>query len=535
MKNVLWIIIISIQVFLYGQNVSCQNRWVKSYFGNLDTPVSFVMEAYDHGYLLNGWYGHNYPTYLWLIKTDINGDLLWQRTIGDGFHSDVFLDMAKDQSGNILLAGLASESDPQGDPLIIKINPCGEKEWCRIFYTENNTDFSRCITVTPSGESVVILNLTNPDHHIERICLAKLSTDGVLLWKQCYTSADTSQRGEDTYDLIVTPDLGFLVTGFCYYEDPEVPNKWWLHPYFLKVDSSGNFEWETVLYKETSTNGGIANNTVISPNGQFFYSSISHYNNTNNFASPALAKLDMQGNVIGVYDVVTGYYEGKLSYAQFLNDSTLAADAAWGNSADDLWSHAVIIDTLGNLLNSTVLMQDFYTSILDVAYDGKLVYASNTYQNNQFDFYLSKLNQNLEDDTLYTRPFTYDSLCPYQIVSDTILQDDCGLIVGIEEEDKTVRRYDDKIKGLTLYPNPASGVLSVECLGLSEFCDCELMIYDVFGREASVNIIQEVSASAGMQEWGWTIDVSSVPTGIYLAVVKNEKGLLGSAKFIIAR
>ncbi len=94
----------------------------------------------------------------------------------------------------------------------------------------------------------------------------------------------------------------------------------------------------------------------------------------------------------------------------------------------------MIIDTLGNLLNSTILIQDLYTSILQVTYDGKLLYGSNTYQNNEFDAYLTKLNQNLEDDTLYTRPYTYDSLCPYQIVSDTIVQDDCELIVGIEEE-----------------------------------------------------------------------------------------------------
>jgi len=280
---------------------------------------------------------------------------------------------------------------------------------------------------------------------------------------------------------------------------------------------------------------------VVSPNIHYYYSSISHYYHDTNLASPALVKLDLEGNVIGVYDVVSGFKEGKLSYAQFVNDSTLAASAGWGNSESDLWSRAVIIDTLGNLLNSTVLMQDLYTSILEVAYDGKLVYASNTYQNNQFDFYLSKLNQNLEDDTLYTRPFTYDSLCPYQIVSDTILQDDCGLIVGIEEEDKTVRRYDDKIKGLTLYPNPASGVLSVECLGLSEFEDLELLIYDVFGRSVVANIISSPMEAGGREgggaggEMSWTIDVSSLPPGIYLAVVREGTSIVASGKFVVLR
>jgi len=209
--------------------------------------------------------------------------------------------------------------------------------------------------------------------------------------------------------------------------------------------------------------GGVASSSVICPDSLYYYASISHYlyGEDEDLASPALVKVNLQGEVIGVFDIVEGYKFGKLSYAQFLNDSTLAASAGWGNSEDDLWSRAVIIDTLGNLLNSTVLMQDLYTSILEVAFDGKLVYASNTYQDNQFDFYLTKLNQNLGQDSIYTRPFAYDSLCPYQIVSDTIVQDDCGLIVGIEEDGRTVGREDDKTNRLSIWPNPASGI--VDC------------------------------------------------------------------------
>jgi hypothetical protein len=537
MKSYFKTYIIIISGFLYftsPKDTLGQNRWVKSYFGNLDTPVSYILEAYDHGYLMLGWYGHNYPTYLWLIKTDINGDILWQKTIGDGSHSDVLLDMAEDQSGNIFLAGLASENDPQGDPLIIKINPCGNKEWCKVFYTENHFDFASCLTLTTNGGVAVAIFQINSDPQVDRICLAKLSKDGELFWKHCYTTVDTSQRNEDIYDIIVTPDKGFLLTGFCDYEDPEVPNKWWLHPYFLKTDSLGNFEWETVLYKETNLHGGIGNNTVISPNGQYYYSSISHYFHETNFASPALAKLDMEGNVIGVYDVVTGFYQGKLSYAQFLNDSTLAASAGWGDSADDLWDHAVIIDTLGNLFNSTVLVYDLYTSILQITYDGKLAYASNTYQNDQFDCYLTKLNQNLEDDTLYSRPFTYDSLCPYQIESDTIVQDDCGVIVGVEEPGggeagKQGGMEAWKHGGLEIWPNPASGVLSVKCLGLSEVGSWELVVYDIFGKKILP------PPPAGGEGRGGSLDVSALPPGIYFVSVLQDGKRVAGGKFIVAR
>jgi hypothetical protein len=122
-----------------------------------------------------------------------------------------------------------------------------------------------------------------------------------------------------------------------------------------------------------------------------------------------------------------------------------------------------------------------YSSLLDITFDGRLVYASNTYQNGQFDCFVTKLNQNLDQDTIYIRPFTYDSLCPYQIVSDTIVQDDCGLIVGIPEDEET-RRRGEEVK-IEVWPNPASSVLSFKVSGLSSGRDYLLEIYDIFGRK----------------------------------------------------
>ena len=538
MKRIVWHLLIIISLaLLHDQNIFCQNRWSKSYFGNKDTPVNFIIEAYDKGNLMVGKYGANYSKYNWLMKTDINGEIIWDKTIGDGENAIVFVDMAEDQAGNIYLAGSTLTYEPLGDPLIFKVNPCGEKEWCKVFFTDNDHDFSSCITLTPDDDIVIVLMFTNPEPWTDRICLAKLTPSGEILWRECYTSADTSQRNEITYDIICTPDDGFLITGMCYYEDPTEPNHWIPHPYLLKVDSAGTYEWESVVFKETNLDGGAAFTTVVSPDSLYYYSSISHYKYgaEEDLSLPALVKIDLAGNVISVYDIIDGTKYGKLSYAQFLNDSTLAASAGWGNSDADLWSRAVIIDTLGNLLNSTVLMQDIYTSILQVAYDGKLVYASNTYQNNQFDFYLTKLNQNLEDDTLYTFPFTYDSLCSYQIESDTIVQDDCELIVGIEEEEETGGKGEEEIRGeLKIWPNPCRGMLNVECLMLNEGKNCELIIYDILGRPAQVTVISSPLEGGG-REGGWRLDVSALPPGVYFISILQDGRRVAGGKFVVSR
>ncbi len=101
-----------------------QNRWIQQYHEGLDAPVKSITESYDQGYLLAGKYGANYSKYNWLTKTNINGDVLWEKTIGDGTNSIVFLDMVQDSNGNVYLCGSTRTYDSEGDPLVMKINPC---------------------------------------------------------------------------------------------------------------------------------------------------------------------------------------------------------------------------------------------------------------------------------------------------------------------------------------------------------------------------------------------------------------------------
>jgi hypothetical protein len=67
-----------------------------------------------------------------------------------------------------------------------------------------------------------------------------------------------------------------------------------------------------------------------------------------------------------------------------------------------------------------------------------------------------KLNSDLEYDSIYTAPFTYDSLCPHAIATDTVPMDDCTVITDIYEPEK------DAVKTkLLIYPNPASNQIAI--------------------------------------------------------------------------
>ena len=515
---------------IYPHFVFCQqNRWIEVIHDDIDAFGHSIIDYYDNGYLILGEFGHNYVHYNWLIKTDINGQLLWEKVIGEEIS---FIDLDSQDiniDGSIFVSGTATYYDNRGDPIVIKINTCGEKEWCRIFFTSDNYDYSLDVLSDDDNGCIILLNNTGPDSNYssERITLAKLSDDGELIWYHSYLSSDTSMQAEIMFNILPTWESGYLLTGFCDYEDLNDPGRYVRKPYYIKTDSLGVFQWETIVYKELPYIGGCAWTTTINPDSTFFYSSISNYYQSPSSSSPALLKMDFEGNVIGIYDVVSGYDYGKLSYATFVNDSTIAAEAGWGNSEDDLWSRAVIIDTLGNLLNSTVLMEDLYTSILEVTYDGKLVYMSNTFQDGQFDVYLTKLNQNLEQDTFYTTPFVYDSLCPYPILSDTIIPDDCGLIVAVPEPPLTADRQP---LTLSIWPNPAKEVIHLQFTDYNlQFAkENQLEIFDVFGRKI-------LSQAIPRNQDRLRLDISSFPAGLYIAIVKSGSSVAARGKFVVAR
>jgi hypothetical protein len=492
--------------------------------------MKYIIESYDQGYLLSGKHEANYSKYNWLIKADINGEILWEKTIGNGANAIVLTEMGQNGEGEIYACGSSRHKDPYGDPIVFKFDSCGEKEWCKVFHSPNHHDFAQCICITQDGGCAISLNMTGETGWTDRICLVRLNSEGELLWRKCYNSQDSLLGNEDDTDLILTPDNGFLITGWCYYTDTAAMLAW-LHPYYIKTDSMGNFEWETIVDKESGEVGGQAWTTIISPDNMYYYSSISHYYNDSSDSSPALLKMDMLGNVIGIYDLVSGYKEGKLFTSTFIDDSLIACSAGWGNSDDYFISNALIIDTLGHIINSRILQNDIYLSYTVKTFDKKLLFYTHTYLNNHFDVYLFKFNENLEDDSLYSYPYQYDSLCPYPIASDTIVQDDCDLIVGTQE---TAISITPETERLFIYPNPASDHVTFQYSPLSMTSlgtvtqQHVITIYDLYGR-----MVDEVGIPYGDMQV--QVNVSTNAQGIYIAVLRNDRGIIGRKKFVVAR
>jgi hypothetical protein len=152
--------------------------------------------------------------------------------------------------------------------------------------------------------------------------------------------------------------------------------------------------------------------------------------------------------------------------------------------------------------------------------------------------YLFKLNSNLEYDSIYTTPFTYDSLCPHPIVSDTIPLDDCQVVVvGLDDAEKNP----EKAK-LYIYPNPAGGEVTIEMPqylvrknqgnGITatttyfQWDRCRLDILDLTGKLVFSDEIPKQQARV-------RVDISGWQPGMYLARIVFMNEVVASAKIMV--
>ena len=211
-------------------NITTGQEWPKIYGDNIHAIVEDLCEDYDKGYLIGGSILKDAATfkYGWGIKTDINGTILWDKKFGNGLYQNYFIDFDKTIDGGMVLSGATSEQDVEIDPLFIKLNSCGEIEWCRSFLSEGY-NCARGIISLPDGGFIGMMNYYGGDPSNLRISLVKMDAAGEPLWIKHLAQEDSTIHNEEGYYLDLMTDGNYLVTGRCFCGG--------LKPFWIKIDT----------------------------------------------------------------------------------------------------------------------------------------------------------------------------------------------------------------------------------------------------------------------------------------------------------
>jgi len=522
-------------------------KWERIFTGNTMASVQDLLEYYDKGYLLAGRNVRStgYPDYGYLIKTEINGNKLWAKHIGNGQFDNTADGVDQAPDGGLILCGLTTQFDTgcyDTDPYILKLNACGEKEWCHVYSTPCGMDYAQKVLTVNDGY-LMLVGLFGYDHINERIWLFKYNFDGQLLWQNVYAQSDTLILNEFGNNMSIADDSSVFLTGYAFYPYPDTIWPRWMRPYIVKVGFDGTEYWDSPLGIPDSVSG-MSSSSIAASNGNI-YTTGTNYNG----GVPFLIKANAEG-VDLQYTTLEKYADGGGGTTiTWFEDSTLAISSSLQYSYNPDTTKAFLwkVDTLGNIVKSVHLFSTHwwgYVAPMDalVTYDNKLMLTGTfgkfingtTIQK----MYLWKFNQQMEFDSVYTRPFTYDSLCPHAIASDTIALD-CDIVVDVDEPLKHPERSQ-----LKAYPNPATGQITVE---LPKF----LMSEESHGSLTSGHILHqwrqgavlEVYDSNGMrvlqkdipaESATMTLDVSQWAGGMYfIRLVRNGK-MVGNVKIVVS-
>lgn len=441
--------------------VFSQNTWKKYYSLPWGSSARDVFEMYDNGYIVGGLIrGQNTPYFGYLVKTNINGDKLWTKVI-DGAKESPLTTINITTDGGFIIGGRYNTNDYMTDAYVMKLNACAEPQWCSIIPDIQGKPSVVDVGIFEAQDGgFFVSRYLETGNLVYRWSISKLRSNGTIEWLNNYIVDNTdwpfytqlNWRSELTSDtcLLVCGNISDTIGQTGYMRDM---------PHWYKVDNNGNLLWETKWNLTEPQYKGDARMTIEDKNGNYYCGGdmypplgFSH-----------LYKLSHSGDTIASYSITDNSMAlvSHIYTIDMLNDSSLIVGTAFGTNNQDNWWSLNICDTVGSIrIGKCEQELYFFMNSLITGDDKIVVLGQRLTGNGTFPyewFGLYKFNSNLDYDSIYTAPRTYDSLCPHPIISDTIPMPGNCLTVSLPEAPKA-----GKTMQLKVYPNPANDFVTID-------------------------------------------------------------------------
>ena len=516
-------ILLSISLTSYSQ------KWERT-FGSpyRDDAGVDVFENYDKGYLVMGGYEGEYS---WLIKTDINGNLLWHKYFADEEpYLDIFSTVLSDIDGNIYLLGWRVIQFDSGWPLVVKLNSCGELKWCRQFIDDDYWwGWFQDAILLDDGSILGMVHMESQEQ-IEMVFLYGISPDGELSWRNSYASKNNYPLIHSRSPLTLKSlNNMFVISGYCYYAYPNNPPHGYLRPMFIGIDSL--FQEQFVLPFGMADSISGKGSASIQINDTLIMGVGSHWFITDKdiYGNSLLMFYTNSGEEINYNDIPnnaidTNIKGNMMRDIEQINDSLYYASTYYGENYQGNNNGEFVIDTAGVVFNHSYVPNTVAKTRLIKTTDNKYLKVASI-KDGDWDILLYKNNDTLGSDTMNMYPFKYDTLCPYSILSDTIDLSGCLITTGINNYSITENPTNINNK-LNLYPNPAYENVTVEYDLLSKGSIGYVEFISLEGR-----ILKKVYVSA--EENCLIIDLDDFTPGLYLCRLICEGKVLETKKLMI--
>ena len=213
-------------------------QWNKTFGGANGEEANSVQETADGGYILAGVtqsYGAGSQDF-WLIKTDSCGNKQWDKTFG-GADNDRAYSVQQTADGGYILAG---ETKPYcvdyADAWLVKTDSGGNKQWDKTFGCDEYDDYARAVQQTADGGYILAGETRSYGAGSTDAWLVKTDSDG----NECRNKTFGGTHSDRAYSVQQTADGGYILAGETCSYDSGSNSDFWL----IKTDSDGNKQWD---------------------------------------------------------------------------------------------------------------------------------------------------------------------------------------------------------------------------------------------------------------------------------------------------
>jgi len=222
--------------------------WSRTFGGKNSEQSYSLKQTSDGGYIIAGqtasFGAGNYDIYL--IKTDIDGEVLWSKTFG-GYNRDCAYSVQQSIDGSYIITG---ETDSFGSGnytvYLIKTDVKGDEIWSRT-YGGKYRGHGRSVVQAIDGGYLIAGSSWRSGSGYSDIYLLKTDGNGKELW----TKSFGGKYNDNGYAVQMTTDGGYVIAGntrrFRKTGNSDV--------YLVKTDGDGNLVWEETFGGEGFDSG----------------------------------------------------------------------------------------------------------------------------------------------------------------------------------------------------------------------------------------------------------------------------------------
>ncbi len=235
-------------MFLVKTDANGNMQWNKTYGGTGDDLGFSVIRTNDGGYAITGStksYGAG-DADSWLVKTDADGVLLWNQTYGGNNIDGGYFIIQTTDGGYALIGETSSFGAGGADVFLVKTDAGGNLQWSKTFGGTNH-DFGYSIVQTSDNGYTILGTTYSSDTANYDIYLVKTDAVGYMLWNKTY---DWSGFDAGLY-LFQTSEGGYAIAGSIEYISAGSD------VILVKTDANGNIEWRKT-YGGTDTERAYA-------------------------------------------------------------------------------------------------------------------------------------------------------------------------------------------------------------------------------------------------------------------------------------